>query len=178
MENNRIIDKKFTRRGFLGGAVISGNAFSLSSTLGATLPAYASTTHSTEESEESLPSGLQFEIQRGNMRAVITEVGATLRVFEVGGQEFLFTFSQNEMSMFSEGQVLIPFPKPHRSRHVRVQRRDGATSAERTRQAECYPRAYPLDELESGQARGPSRDSVSRTACPGRLSVRAISTRN
>ena len=60
MENNRIIDKKFTRRGFLGGAVIGGAAFSLSSTLGATLPAYASTTHSTEESEESLPSGRQF----------------------------------------------------------------------------------------------------------------------
>jgi len=110
MENNRIIDKKFTRRGFLGGAVISGAAFSLSSTLGGTLPAYASTTHSTEESAESLPSGRQFEIHRGNMRAVITEVGATLRVFEVGTQEFLFTFSQNEMSMFSEGQVLIPFP--------------------------------------------------------------------
>jgi aldose 1-epimerase len=57
-----------------------------------------------------LPSGRQFEIRRGDKRAVITEVGATLRVFEVGGQEFLFTFSQNEMSMFSEGQVLITFP--------------------------------------------------------------------
>jgi aldose 1-epimerase len=110
MENNRIIDKKFTRRGFLGGTAISGTAFSLASTLGTSLPAYASTTGSTDDSEESLPSGRQFEIRRGDTQAVVTEVGAGLRVFSVQGQEFLFTYGRNEMSMFSEGQVLIPFP--------------------------------------------------------------------
>lgn len=111
MKDNSVIDRKFTRRGFLGGAVMSGTAFSLSSALGATLPAYARTTGSTDDpSEESLPSGRQFEIRRGDKRAVITEVGAGLRVFAVGGRELLFTYSQNEMSMFSEGQVLIPFP--------------------------------------------------------------------
>src|SRR6266487_1088735 len=111
MENN-IIDSKFSRRTLLRGTVMGGTAASLASTLtlGASLPAYASGANSTSVPEESLPSGQQFEIHRGNMSAVITEVGATLRVFEVGGQEFLFTFSQNEMSMFSEGQVLIPFP--------------------------------------------------------------------
>src|SRR5947209_4092538 len=111
MEDNEVTNRKFTRRGFLGGAVISGTALSLSSTLGTALPAYASRANPTGDgSEESLPSGRQFEIRRGDKRAVITEVGAGLRVFEVGGREFLFTFSQNEMSMFSEGQVLIPFP--------------------------------------------------------------------
>jgi len=111
MEDNNVTNKKFTRRGFLGGTVISGTALSLSATLGTALPAYASGASSTGDgSEESLPSGRQFEIRRGDKRAVITEVGAGLRVFEVGGREFLFTYGQNEMSMFSEGQVLIPFP--------------------------------------------------------------------
>jgi len=112
MEDNNISDSKFSRRTLLRGAVMGGTAASLASTLtlGAVLPAYASGADVTAGSEESLPSGLQFEIHRGNMRAVITEVGATLRVFEVGGQEFLFSFSQDQMSMFSEGQVLIPFP--------------------------------------------------------------------
>ncbi len=112
MENNNIIDSKFSRRTLLRGAVMGGTAASLASTLtlGASLPAYASGLDATSASEESLPSGRQFEIHREDKRAVITEVGATLRVFEVGGREFLFTFSQNEMSMFSEGQVLIPFP--------------------------------------------------------------------
>ena len=109
MENNNS-DRKFTRRGFLGGAVIGGTALSLSSTLGAALPVYARETDSIVDSEESLPSGRQFEIRREDKRAVITEVGATLRAFEVGGREFLFTFSRNQMSQFSEGQVLIPFP--------------------------------------------------------------------
>src|SRR5947209_1416602 len=111
MEDNEVTNRKFTRRGFLGGAVISGTALSLSATLGTALPAYASGASSTGDgSEESLPSGRQFEIRRGDKRAVITEVGAGLRVFEVGGREFLFTYGENEMSMFSEGQVLIPFP--------------------------------------------------------------------
>ncbi len=107
MENNNIVDSKFSRRDLLCGAIIGGTAFSLVSTLGTSLPAYAS---DAKPSEESLPSGQQFEIRKRDKRAVITEVGATLRVFEVSGQEFLFTFSQNEMSRFSEGQVLIPWP--------------------------------------------------------------------
>src|SRR5437870_8100270 len=100
MENNNVIDSKLSRRTLLRGAVMGGTPASLASTLtlGAALPTYASGTDATSASEESLPSGQQFEIHRGNMRAIITEVGATLRVFEVGGQEFLFTFSQNEMS--------------------------------------------------------------------------------
>src|SRR6266700_7145159 len=113
MEDNNVTNKKFTRRGFLGGTVISGTALSLSATLGTALPAYASGASSTGDgSEESLPSGRQFEIRRGDKRAVITEVGAGLRVFEVGGREFLFTYGQNEMSMFSEGQVLITIRQP------------------------------------------------------------------
>lgn len=110
MENNNVLDSKFSRRKLLSGTIIGGTAISLTSALTLATPNATYAIGAGGSSEESLPSGLQFEIHRGNMSAVITEVGATLRVFEVGGQEFLFTFSQDQMSMFSEGQVLIPFP--------------------------------------------------------------------
>src|SRR5215469_6134882 len=87
------VTKRFTRRGFLGGAVASGTALSLAPTLGNALPAYARQARTASDgSQESLLSGQQFEIRHGNKRAVITEVGADLRVFEVGGREFLFNF--------------------------------------------------------------------------------------
>jgi aldose 1-epimerase len=110
MENNDVLDSKFSRRKLLSGTIIGGTAISLTSALTLATPNTTYAIGAGGSSEESLPSGLQFEIHRGNMSAVITEVGATLRVFEVGEREFLFTFSQDQMSMFSEGQVLIPFP--------------------------------------------------------------------
>src|SRR5258708_14933319 len=110
MENNDVLDSKFSRRKLLSGTIIGGTAISLTSALTLATPNTTYAIGAGGSSEESLPSGLQFEIHRGNMSAVITEVGATLRVFEVGGQEFLFSFSQDQMSMFSQGQVLIPFP--------------------------------------------------------------------
>src|SRR5947207_8448765 len=101
MEDNEVTNRKFTRRGFLGGAVISGTALSLSSTLGTALPAYASGANPTGDgSQESLPSGRQFEIRRGDKRAVITEVGAGLRVFEVRGPAFLSNYRRHHVSMF------------------------------------------------------------------------------
>lgn len=110
MENNNVLDSKFSRRKLLSGTIMGGTAISLTSALTLATPNATYAIGAGGSSEESLPSGLQFEIHRGNMSAVITEVGAGLRVFSVGGQEFLFTFSQDQMSMFSEGQVLIPFP--------------------------------------------------------------------
>ena len=110
MDNNNVLDSKFSRRKLLSGTIMGGTAISLTSALTLATPNATYAIGAGGSSEESLPSGLQFEIHRGNMSAVITEVGAGLRVFSVGGQEFLFTFSQDQMSMFSEGQVLIPFP--------------------------------------------------------------------
>lgn len=57
-----------------------------------------------------LPTGEQFELQFGAQRAVVTEVGATLRSYHVGGREFLDTFAANEMSHGARGQVLMPWP--------------------------------------------------------------------
>jgi len=57
-----------------------------------------------------MPTGEQFEIFDGDRRVVVTEVGATLRSFRVAGREILDTFGPEEMSDFSRGQALLPFP--------------------------------------------------------------------
>lgn len=56
------------------------------------------------------PTGRQFVIRSGETQATITEVGATLRSFSVGRQEFLDGFAEDEHSTDARGQVLIPFP--------------------------------------------------------------------
>ncbi len=56
------------------------------------------------------PTGRQFELRRGAARAVVTEVGATLRCLEVAGQAFLDGFGPGELPGGGNGQVLIPFP--------------------------------------------------------------------
>ncbi|MES1204347.1 MAG: aldose 1-epimerase family protein [Pseudomonadota bacterium] len=57
-----------------------------------------------------LPTGAQYEIRRGNRRAVVTEVGATLRSYQVGRHEFLDTFAPEEMSRYGMGHILAPWP--------------------------------------------------------------------
>lgn len=56
------------------------------------------------------PSGAQYTIAYGTQQATITEVGATLRSYEVEGQPFLEGFGPDEMSFGGGGQVLAPWP--------------------------------------------------------------------
>ena len=58
----------------------------------------------------SFPSGDQFEIRRGTMRAVITEMGAGLRALSVGDLAVLDGYDQRATPSMGHGQVLIPFP--------------------------------------------------------------------
>ncbi len=60
--------------------------------------------------EPVTPSGVQYTIAHGAQRAVITEVGATLRSYEVDGQAFVDGFDVGEMSSGGRGQVLAPWP--------------------------------------------------------------------
>jgi aldose 1-epimerase len=57
-----------------------------------------------------LPSGRQHEIRYADQRAVITEVGATLRAYEVAGFAVLDGFSPDAMASAGRGQPLIPWP--------------------------------------------------------------------
>ena len=56
------------------------------------------------------PTGTAYEIKHGNRRAVVTEVGATLRSLQLGGVEVLDTFGPGEMSRYGMGHVLAPWP--------------------------------------------------------------------
>jgi aldose 1-epimerase len=59
---------------------------------------------------EVLPTGRQLELCRGGVHAVVTEVGATLRMLEVNGLEVLDGFPRDRLPDATRGQVLIPFP--------------------------------------------------------------------
>ena len=56
------------------------------------------------------PTGQQFEITRGNARAVVTEIGAGLRAFEVGGVPYVEAFAEDEKPPKAAGQILLPWP--------------------------------------------------------------------
>ncbi|HJV12534.1 MAG TPA: aldose 1-epimerase family protein [Propionibacteriaceae bacterium] len=56
------------------------------------------------------PTGEQYEIVSGSHRAVVTEVGATLRSFSVDGRDVVRGFGEQEMSSAGRGQNLIPWP--------------------------------------------------------------------
>ncbi len=56
------------------------------------------------------PTGSQHEIVAGSRRAVVTEVGATLRSFTVDGVDVLDGFELDEMSRAGRGQILAPWP--------------------------------------------------------------------
>ena len=63
-----------------------------------------------QSSEVALPTGAQYEIQLGAMRATITEMGAGLRSFAVEGREVLDTYGPREMPQSGRGQALLPWP--------------------------------------------------------------------
>jgi aldose 1-epimerase len=56
------------------------------------------------------PSGEQWELARGDHRAVIVEVGGGIREYEAGGQAVLDGYADDEMCTGSRGQALIPWP--------------------------------------------------------------------
>ncbi|PKW14052.1 aldose 1-epimerase family protein [Saccharopolyspora spinosa] len=55
-------------------------------------------------------TGRQFEITSGASRAVITEVGAALRVFEVDGVPYAETYDADQLPPAGAGGVLVPWP--------------------------------------------------------------------
>ena len=56
------------------------------------------------------PTGRQYEITAGPHRAVVTEVGATLRLYEWQGRPVLAGFGAESRSTAGRGQVLAPWP--------------------------------------------------------------------
>lgn len=56
------------------------------------------------------PTGEQYEILSGEQRAVVTEVGATLRSYTVAGRHVVRGFEAEEVVHGGRGQQLLPWP--------------------------------------------------------------------
>jgi len=56
------------------------------------------------------PSGEQIPLSHGDMSAVITEVGASLRSFRLHSQPVIWEFPAGEIDSAGRGQVLAPWP--------------------------------------------------------------------
>lgn len=56
------------------------------------------------------PTGRQWVIGHGRQRAVITEIGATLRSYDVDGEPIVDGFGPEEFAPSGRGQVLAPWP--------------------------------------------------------------------
>ena len=60
--------------------------------------------------ETTAATGDQWVIGHGHQRAIVTEVGATLRSFTVGDRPVVDGFGPDEWSHGGRGQVLAPWP--------------------------------------------------------------------
>jgi aldose 1-epimerase len=56
------------------------------------------------------PTGEQYEITFQDQRAVVTEVGATLRVYTVDGRDVISGFAEDEVVHGGRGMQLLPWP--------------------------------------------------------------------
>lgn len=70
-----------------------------------------------------LPTGEQYEISAGPYRAVVTELGATLRAFTKDGNDIVRGFAADTSPSGGAGQQLIPWPNRVRDGRYRF---DGA----------------------------------------------------
>jgi aldose 1-epimerase len=71
------------------------------------------------------PSGDQHEIGHGRQRAVVTEVGATLREYTVDGFAVIDGFGEKDMCSAGRGQVLAPWPNRLRDGKYSIDGRNG-----------------------------------------------------
>ncbi|MGO4392270.1 aldose 1-epimerase family protein [Variovorax sp. M-6] len=74
---------------------------------------------------DSPPSGVQHEIRHGSHRAVVTEVGATLRHYSVDDVDVIDGIGVDEWSPDGRGQVLAPWPNRLDGGKYRFEGRDG-----------------------------------------------------
>ena len=70
------------------------------------------------------PTGEQYEIVSGEHRAVVTEVGATLRTYTVDGRHVVRGFEAEEVVHKGRGQQLLPWPNRIRDGRYRFGDRD------------------------------------------------------
>lgn len=70
------------------------------------------------------PTGAQFELERGRQRLVVSEAGAAMRSWTVGGRELLASFAPGESDAAFAGRVLVPWPNRVRDGRYRLDGRE------------------------------------------------------
>ena len=60
--------------------------------------------------ERHKPSGEQIELELGDQRVVVVEVGGGLREYAAGGRAVLDGYDEDELCSSGRGQLLIPWP--------------------------------------------------------------------
>lgn len=70
--------------------------------------------------EPALPTGVQYDISAGGYRAVITELGATLRSLSSNCADLICGFGAAETISSGRGQQLIPWPNRIRDGRYRI----------------------------------------------------------
>lgn len=73
-------------------------------------------------------SGEQYELEHGRQRAIVTEVGATLRSWRLGADELLDTFGRDVPGDAYRGKVLMPWPNRVRDGRYSFDGRQHATA--------------------------------------------------
>ncbi len=58
----------------------------------------------------TVPTGAQYRITHGDHTATVTEVGATLREYSVGGRDVVHPFAEDQLPPAGNGAVLAPWP--------------------------------------------------------------------
>lgn len=64
----------------------------------------------TDPSTVPAPSGIQHSISYGEQSVTVTEVGAVLREYTVGGRDVVVPFAADEINPVFNGAVLLPWP--------------------------------------------------------------------
>lgn len=89
-------------------------------------PPFVSSSHNLNRIQAMKPSsGAQLTLTHGDQFAVITEVGATLRCYEVAGEPVIWGFDRDQVSQSGQGQVLAPWPNRLSNGYFRFQDLEG-----------------------------------------------------
>ena len=102
--------------------------------------------------ETTIATGDQWVIGHGHQRAVITEVGATLRSFTVEDRPVVDGFGPTEWSHGGRGQVLAPWPNRLGDGTYSFQGVEAQVPLNEPDRAHRHPRSRPLDALADGGA--------------------------
>ncbi len=78
----------------------------------------------TSATEQVPPSGEQYELVSGDLRATVVEVGGALRELHIGDRPVLDGYPVDEMCVGAKGQSLLPWPNRVDGGHYRFQGQD------------------------------------------------------